>query len=295
VQLNDLLRAASVDPQRTLVLRHRPTERQFRKVLPLLAGDRLDLFDAYQSYQSAAAERSIQERIGGWVASFIAYGAGKAVYVGTYTINGSRPVTMAEFLAQPENIELRRLGNPGFTEKEGRNSILQFALGRTEILSDWRGKLVVKWPPPERSWYRRAHKNDMLMPVLAIREESTFTDALPPWNEVNYTWAELGILPPRMRAALEQWRGIYLIWDSSDGRAYVGSAYGGTNILGRWQDYAATGHGGNKLLRNRDPSTFRFTILERVSPDLDSSDVNKLEATWKERLHTRAPLGLNEN
>jgi len=42
-----------VDLKRTLVLRHRPTERQFRKVLPLLAGDRLDLFDAYQSYRRA--------------------------------------------------------------------------------------------------------------------------------------------------------------------------------------------------------------------------------------------------
>ena len=84
------------------------------------------------------------------------------------------------------------------------------------------------------------------------------------------------------------------IWDSSDGLAYVGSASGDTNILGRWEGYAATGHGGNKLLRERDPSLFRFTILQRVSPDLEIAEVIRLEATWKERLHTRE-RGLNEN
>ena len=98
-----------------------------------------------------------------------------------------------------------------------------------------------------------------------------------------------------MRTALEQWRGIYLIWDKSDGLAYVGSAYGQMNILGRWTGYAETGHGGNKHLRKRDPSNFWFTILQRVSPDLEDAEVIRLENTWKARLHTRTPHGLNEN
>jgi hypothetical protein len=37
-------------------------------------------------------------------------------------------------------------------------------------------------------------------------------------------------------------------------------------MLGRWRNYAAHGHGGNKLLRERDPKSFRFTILQRVCP-----------------------------
>jgi hypothetical protein len=81
----------------------------------------------------------------------------------------------------------------------------------------------------------------------------------------------------------------------SDGKGYVGSAYGDSNLLGRWLGYAAGGHGGNVLLRNRQPGNFRFSILQRVSPDMDAADVIRLEATWKERLHTRAPFGLNDN
>jgi hypothetical protein len=140
---------------------------------------------------------------------------------------------------------------------------------------------------------RRAHETPLN--VLAIREDSVFAGALPPWNEIGFSWAELQILPNRMKAALEQWRGIYLIWDERDGKSYVGSAYGGTNLLGRWLGYASTGHGGNKLLRKRDPSTFRFSILQRVSPDLSADEVISFENSWKLRLHTRAPFGLNEN
>ncbi len=70
--------------------------------------------------------------------------------------------------------------------------------------------------------------------------------------------------------------------------------YGTENILGRWLNYAASGHGGNKALRRRKPGNFRFSILQRVSPDMEPADITRLEASWKDRLHTRS-FGLNEN
>ena len=75
---------------------------------------------------------------------------------------------------------------------------------------------------------------------------------------------------------------------------YVGSAYGAENILGRWRSYAKTGHGGNRSLRASAPADLRFSILQRTSPDLEASDVIALEASWKDRLHTRQ-FGLNLN
>jgi hypothetical protein len=131
--------------------------------------------------------------------------------------------------------------------------------------------------------------------VLAVLEDSALVARMPEWNEISLSWEELDVMPARWRAAIEQWRGIYYIFDLSDGRGYVGSAYGAENLLGRWLNYAATGHGGNRLLRDRDPRQFRFTILQRLSPDLDAGDVVRLESTWKARLHTRAPVGLNDN
>ena len=118
---------------------------------------------------------------------------------------------------------------------------------------------------------------------------------MPGWESLSIDWQQLGFLPLSWQSALAQWRGIYLIIDQSDGRQYVGSACGSENILQRWRDYARTGHGGNRDLRARDPRNFVFSILQRVSPDLPETDVISIENTWKARLRSRAPWGLNAN
>ncbi len=84
-------------------------------------------------------------------------------------------------------------------------------------------------------------------------------------------------------------------FDAADGKGYVGSAYGESNLLGRWLNYAESGDGGNKLLKSRDPSKFQFTILQRVSPDLEPREVIAIEESWKQRLHSFTPFGLNIN
>jgi hypothetical protein len=88
--------------------------------------------------------------------------------------------------------------------------------------------------------------------------------------------------------------GIYLIFDVSDAKGYVGSAYGSDNLLSRWSEYGASGHGGNKQLWNRIPENFRFSILQLVAQDMPADAVVVLEAAWKDRLHTRE-FGLNDN
>jgi len=103
------------------------------------------------------------------------------------------------------------------------------------------------------------------------------------------------LLPASRKSTLSELRGIYYIFDVSAGKGYVGSACGEENLLGRWMNYSSSGHGENRLLRAREPQNFRFTILERVSPDLDARQVIQLENSWKERLHTRKPFGLNDN
>jgi hypothetical protein len=126
-------------------------------------------------------------------------------------------------------------------------------------------------------------------------EESLLDAAMPSWRAITLSWQELQVLPTKWRSALSHWRGIYYIFDISDGKGYVGAAYGFENILGRWLNYAVSGHGGNMQLRKRSPHNFCFSILERVSPDMEAEEAVRLENSWKDRLHTRAPFGLNEN
>ena len=294
MNLNDLLKGKDIDPQHVLVLRHRPHEPELNKVLPWLAAERPDVFNAYQQTQGEKLERVMEAMKGaGYVASFIGREPGKALFVGLYTIAASKPLTYEEFWKVPAFIEMKAFGMEGWSAKEDRPSVLWFDLVPNDFYAHWKGKLIVGWPPPERSWWRRAHRNEM--PVLAVLGDSAFDAAMPEWDAIDFTWEELGVLPTRWKSTLSQWRGIYFIFDTSDQKGYVGAAYGENNLFGRWLGYAATGHGGNRLLRHRDPRTFRFSILQRVSPDMDAGDVIRLEGTWKQRLHTREPYGLNDN
>jgi hypothetical protein len=290
MNLNALLADNRIDPRDVLVMRHRPYEPELRKVLPWLASEKPDIFNAYQQTQGAKVEKAML--VTKYVASFIGHEPGKALFVGLYSIGKSNPLNYKQYWSVPAYIEMKAFGMTGFTG-EARSSVLWFELALMDFYASWKGKLVIGWPPPERSWWRRAHRNEI--PVYAVLEDSALDAAMPTWDDINLGWEELGILPARWRAALSQWRGIYYIFDSSDGKGYVGSAYGGENMLGRWRNYASSGHGGNRLLRQRDPKNFQFTILERVSPDMDANDVVRLERRWKERLHTRTPFGLNDN
>jgi hypothetical protein len=197
-------------------------------------------------------------------------------------------MTYAQYWKVPAHAEMKAYGFGGFGKR--RPSILWFDLMLTDFCAAWKGKLIIRWTGGERAWCRRALHN--VFPLHAILEDSALDATMQEWNEIDLGWEELRLLPSRWRAALSQWRAIYY---TTDRKGYVGSAYGDENLLGRWLNYGRSKHGGNSLLRQRDPKNFRFTILQRVSPDMDATNVIRLEGTWKERLHTRTPLGLNDN
>lgn len=298
MNLNDMLEADGIDPRKVVVFRHRPREPEMRKVFPWLAMERHDLFNAFQQTQSTTrVENALKTLTGsGYLASFIGLESGRAVFVGLYSVESSKSLTLKQFRDCSANIELKQYGGKfWFTEEMAkyRPTVECFNLVPHDFCSSWKGKLVVNWTPPERSWWRRAHKNDFS--IYAVHEENVFDARMPEWQEIVFTWKQLKILPTRWKQIMSQWRGIYYIFDISNNKGYVGSANGKTNLLGRWENYGATGHGGNKLLRARDPENFRFSVLERVSPDLDPADVIRIETSWKERLHSYSPRGLNEN
>jgi hypothetical protein len=72
MNLNDLLKGKGIDPQHVLVLRHRPNEPELNKILPWLAAEKPDVFNAYQQTQGERVERAMQAMKDiGYVASFL--------------------------------------------------------------------------------------------------------------------------------------------------------------------------------------------------------------------------------
>ena len=69
MNLNDLLRDSNIEPEQVLVMRHRPTEPELNKILPRLAAESPELFNAYQQMQHERVEKRMVRRQGtGYIA-----------------------------------------------------------------------------------------------------------------------------------------------------------------------------------------------------------------------------------
>ena len=59
IELNDLLSKAGLDPATVMVMRHRPSEKELRAVLPWLAAERHAVYNAYQSNHGEVVEKAL--------------------------------------------------------------------------------------------------------------------------------------------------------------------------------------------------------------------------------------------
>ena len=157
----------------------------------------------------------------------------------------------------------------------------RFELEKLDTYADWIGRLVITWPKPYQNWWRWAANG--AFPVASIEVENRFVRGMPGWQDLILNWSELQSLPASWRAALGQWRGIYLIYDTVRQAGYVGSAYGQDNILGRWLEYSRTGQGGNVQLRQGEATDLRFSILQLTSPDLEANIFSGLTDVFRAR------------
>ncbi|WP_253816587.1 GIY-YIG nuclease family protein [Myxococcus xanthus] len=244
-ELNDALERLHLPSDQTLVLRNAVSE--LGEALYWIADERPDLFRAYQHTQGPQLTSAMKRAQ--YIVSCIGHEPDRAVFVGVYEIMGGRLIDAAQFSALPEHQELARNGYRMLTAAD---TAWAFDLQARPIMETWKGKLVFGWPGGTRSWWRYASQNHF--PIKAMHEESIITRRIPPWREVVLTWAQLALLPTSWRTHLSQWRGIYFIHDERRRLGYVGSATGEKNLLGRWLDYADNGHGGNKLLRQSQPT-----------------------------------------
>ena len=104
------------------------------------------------------------------------------------------------------------------------------------------------------------------------------------------------------KTALSSIKGVYLICDKSNGKKYVGSAYGEEGIWSRWACYIGTGHGWNDELTNLIDEkgieyarmNFKFSLLEIMTMTTSDEVVIARESYWKSVLLTREH-GYNKN
>ncbi len=119
MNFNDLLRVQGIDPKKVLIMRHRPKEVQLQRILPLLAAEHHELYNAYQQTQGAREEKMLQRAV--YLGSFIGHESGKALFVGLYRRGQTTPMTLDEY-SRPWADHDRRLESDCPAVSRGRMS-----------------------------------------------------------------------------------------------------------------------------------------------------------------------------
>jgi len=175
-----------------------------------------------------------------------------------------------------------------------------YKLELSSLLESYRNRLVLDWGNSQTYIQRIIEK-----PISEIYPKG-FVSVFPGWDKIHISHKELTEIinnPDGNKdwyEYLSRHSGVYVIFDSSSGRQYVGSASGGNGIWSRWEGYARTGHNGNKALRalaqNNPDFAHNFSYsLHHVFPrTVSKNDVLYYESLLKNKLGSRA-FGLNEN
>jgi hypothetical protein len=208
------------------------------------------------------------------------------IFAGAYKVNDVKPA-----------------GNEYKPRNGEKNTNWLYATDEVKGLDHLTGKAIVQFKKDFRQPYvcKTEYADELF--VTELRNQRMTIGDFPGYKSVLLSYRMLQTIiresNPSWRTALSNIGGVYLITDTSNGKLYVGSAYGAEGIWQRWTDYTQNGHGGNKEIvkllsekGNPHKEHFQFSLLEVCDIDSDSEDVIKRENHWKTVLKTRE-FGLN--
>lgn len=215
------------------------------------------------------------------ILSLIHLGNNHWVFAGVYKVKGVKPY-----------------------QWKGKNHFM-YSTQEVKGLDHLTGKAIIQFQKTFRASYLRGPKYEDQLILVRLRDQRMTIGDFPGYNSVLLSYRMLKTIVresnPSWKTALSNVAGVYLVTDTSNGKIYVGTAYGGGGIWQRWAVYAKNGHGGNKELRallrkkkSAHAEQFQYSLLEIC--DLNSSDdyVFSREVHWKNVLKTRE-FGLNKN
>ena len=166
-------------------------------------------------------------------------------------------------------------------------------------------KIRLKKPSRGRAFYLENYLGQMT--VSEILKEPYSGESFPGYENINHDFRTLAPIFKNenrdWKAALANVKGVYVITDKSNGKRYVGSAYGDTGIWSRWSCYIGTGHGWNdeltKLIKdkgfNHALGSFKLALLEYRPMKVEDKIIIEREGYWKDVFFSRGKYGYNRN
>lgn len=274
----DILALNNLDPDRIKLVRHGNKE---ISILETFQYNR-ERLETYQSFQSPKKFHNTK-----YIAVFAPAEGTSALFLGLWDI--------LDYLENKQlTLKHHEIIDRNSLPAEWHDNSDWYDLRHNPILEDYSERLVVEWGRATTAWVQKRDKQ-----IIEIKQKNTVGE-FESYDKVLLKYDRLKQLIKNPASnmtwvtALSSVNGVYLIRDSKSGMLYVGSAYGATGILGRWQSYANTGHGGNKELKGLNQENFVFSILEILPPNLSADAVVERENRWKVKIGSKE-FGYNKN
>lgn len=278
ISFSDILMKAQINPKDVLLIRHPLSNAEFRKCYE----------EGYILEYTRCQKRSFTRKFKYW-AIFVGNSGSMALYKGLYHVEG---VASNERQFCPEGFPFPRMYN-------GEDAY--FDLEEVEVLDDLKDRLMIDWGQSARMWHQKATNEKAVVAIQRYQRE-----IFPGYEKVMLSYNDLkeiledDITYSDWHTALSSIYAVYLISDTSNGKQYIGSAYGKDGLLGRWKEYIATGHGHTKEMTDimnvcpEQHKHFQFSILQILPKNLSDEEVIKIESLYKDKLLTRQ-FGMNSN
>ena len=244
----------------------------------------------WQNLNNYRNEKGKSSRLDGYdyLVSFVQYniyGRNFFVFGGIYKVE----------IAKPEHYEI---GGYNISLLDNKDTI-------GELLNKYRKRLVIKLDENlginfELTYEAVAKKNIELFEVFPDIAIEKFTG----YQNVSLMYKDLKIAlnDPTWIGALKNVKAVYVITDTSNGKLYIGSAYGTGGLLNRWNKYVTNLTGENKefevLVKEKEesyiPNNFKYSILEIFDTKTKDEYILERENYWKNVFETRN-FGMNWN
>ena len=277
----DVLIKEGIDPKKVKLIRHALTDKNFK-----------ECYDCGMVYEYTCHQKADFSKGYEYWAVFISGAGTLAKFYAIYRVG--------ELVPDTHNRIPKGLPKTEASHYDGKHAI--FNLEHLDILSEYENKLTIQWGNSARSWHQKGITEKVIVSLQPDKKK-----VFPGYEHVVLSYDELKDIVDNP-TAYEDWiiplssiYAIYLIVDTETGKQYVGSAYNTKDgLLGRWSCYAATKHGGNKLMKEElcaHPERyhkFQFSILQVLPKTLSPEEVTDVETLYKEKLLTKK-FGMNAN
>lgn len=176
---------------------------------------------------------------------------------------------------------------------------------------EYRRRLIIRLKRPiGRDIYNKRYisvQEDLDPEIYEVLPSQAIED-FPGYNNILLTHKQLQYIyrreAPEWKKQLSSVKGVYCITDTTNGKIYVGSAYGDyAGLWQRWENYANPLKltGGNKAfeeIKAKNPNyiidNFTYSILEILDPRTPDVEVIRRETFWKDVLKSKE-FGMNNN